>query len=56
MRLGKEETKGFIEEPVEVSATQPDPVETDPRREGVPTAAGPQAPQDAPEDQTASPR
>ena len=50
MRLGKEETKGFIEEPAEVSPTQLDEVDTDPRREGEPTAAARPAPRD-PEDQ-----
>ncbi len=54
MRLGKEETKGFIEEPAEVSPTQLDEVDTDPRREGEPTAVRP-APRD-PEDQPTATR
>jgi hypothetical protein len=31
MRLGKEEAKGFIEEPAELSAAPHDAAETDPR-------------------------
>lgn len=54
MRLGKEEARGFIEEPVEFSATQNDPDKTEPERQAEPTVSLGHAPEDAPEEQTAA--
>ena len=56
MRLGKEEARGFIEEPVEISATQNEPEMTEPHREEEPTAVLRHAPGDAPEEHAASTR
>jgi hypothetical protein len=56
MRLGKEEAKGFIDEPVEISATQSEPEKTEPHLEEEPTVAVGRAPGDAPKDQAASSR
>jgi hypothetical protein len=53
MRLGKEETKGFIKEPVDVSDARHDPLETDPR-EGERTPGVQRSSRNAPEDQRAS--
>jgi hypothetical protein len=55
MRLGKEEAKGFIEEPAELSAAPGDPVEADPREEER-TAALQRSPSNATEDQPAPTR
>jgi hypothetical protein len=56
MRLGKEEAKGFIDEPVEISATQNEPEKTEPHRDDEPTVALRHAPGDAPKEQAASTR
>lgn len=56
MRLGKEEARGFIEEPVEVSTTRHDPVETEPHQVEEHAALLQQAPREDPEDQAASAR
>jgi hypothetical protein len=53
MRLGKEEARGFIEEPVEVSDTRHAPDESEPHRAEDPTATLQHAPRNTPEDQTA---
>ncbi|HWC37127.1 MAG TPA: hypothetical protein VG476_01300 [Acidimicrobiales bacterium] len=56
MRLGKEEARGFIDEPVEISATTNEPEKTEPSREAEPTVARRHGPGDAPKEQAASTR
>jgi hypothetical protein len=56
MRLGKEEARGFIDEPVEISTTQNEPERTEPHQEEQPTAARRHAPADAPEEHAVSSR
>ena len=53
MRLGKEEARGFIEEPVEASATQHAPDDTEPHGAEDPTVTRQHASRNTPEDQTA---
>jgi hypothetical protein len=56
MRLGKEEARGFIDEPVEISATQNEPEKTEPHREEETTLGLRHAPGDAAKEQAASTR
>lgn len=57
MRLGKEEARGFIDEPIELAAEQDDsaarrnPAATDPRKEAEHLASVQRSPRNAPEDQ-----